>query len=114
MIIYFYYKTCKVYKNSFFIKYLNYSVIFTFLGYMWFLLSIYEPTGDTIKATYLIQAFHLIAFARSIYLNKLKISKPNLYKITVLVLSITLFIISRRIYHTIQHLLLKIIDFENF
>ena len=82
---------------------------------MWFLLSIYEPTGDTIKATYLIQAFHLIAFVASIYLNKLKISKPNLYKITVLVLSIT-FIYNFQTYlsYTIQHLLLKIIDFENF
>ena len=89
IIIYLYYKTCKLYKNSFFVKYLNFAVIFTFLGYMWFLLSIYEPTGDTIKATYLLQVFHLIAFIASIYLNKLKVSQPNLYKITVLILCVT-------------------------
>ena len=55
-------KSMKNTKNKVFSKWLNYSILFSFLGYMWFLVSYPEiPSGDTIKSSYIIQMFHLLS-----------------------------------------------------
>ena len=68
------------YKNHFVIKYISFSVLFSILGYLWFTISYPEPTGDTVKATYIIQVFHLIIFSSSIYLESIKNKKQTLYR----------------------------------
>lgn len=59
--------------NKFFHNFLKYGVLFSFLGYLWFLIKYPElPTGDTIKTSYIIQMFHLIGFIFASYLEDLK------------------------------------------
>ena len=65
-------------------------IVFTFIGYLWFLIKYPEkPSGDTIKATYIIQAFHLFAFLGLDFLEKIK-SKSN--RIYILFLSLLLIV----------------------
>ena len=53
------------------------STLFSFFGYLWFLVTYPElPTGDTIKSSYIIQLFHLIAIVSASYLEDLQ--KTNL------------------------------------
>ena len=60
-------------KYNVLIKYIKYSILITFLGYLWFLIKYPEiPSGDTIKSSYIIQMFHLMAFTSSLYLEKIK------------------------------------------
>tara|TARA_A100001015_G_scaffold314822_1_gene425194 strand:- start:2243 stop:3157 length:915 start_codon:yes stop_codon:yes gene_type:complete len=60
-------------KYNVLIKYIKYSILISFLGYLWFLIKYPEiPSGDTIKSSYIIQMFHLIAFISSLYLEKIK------------------------------------------
>ena len=61
--------------------YIFISIIFSLLGYLWFLIKYPElKTGDTIKATYLIQMFHLIVFISAQQLIKIKNLNPKVYK----------------------------------
>ena len=58
--------------------YLLISVLVSFFGYLWFLIKYPElQSGDTIKATYMIQMFHLIAFLSAQKLKELK--TKNIY-----------------------------------
>ncbi len=59
--------------------YIVFGVIFSFFGYLWFLISYPETTGDTIKSTYIIQLFHLLGLSAVIYIEKLKKMKKNFY-----------------------------------
>ena len=69
------------YKDSFNF-YIFISIIFSLLGYLWFLIKYPElKTGDTIKATYIIQMFHLIVFISAQQLIKIKYFNPKLYKL---------------------------------
>ena len=79
-------------KNKVFSKWLNYSILFSFLGYMWFLVSYPEiPSGDTIKSSYIIQMFHLLSLTAAIYLENLKLINPRKYNILLLLLAIVYF-----------------------
>ena len=50
-------------QNDIFKILIQLGVIFTFIGYLWFTIRYpAKPSGDSIKATYMIQLFHLIAF----------------------------------------------------
>lgn len=59
--------------------YIAFGIIFSFFGYLWFLITYPEITGDTIKSTYIIQLFHLLGLATVIYVEKLRITKSNIY-----------------------------------
>ena len=72
-------------ENSLFYKLLVLCSLSSFVGYLIFLIKYAEPTGDTIKATYIIQLFHLIGILLIIYLEKLKERKINVYFIVVVV-----------------------------
>lgn len=78
-ILSFYFLANKKYKTDFINKYIRYSVTFSLLGYIWFVISYPEPTGDTVKATYIIQMFHLIIFSASLYIESIKKEKPIFY-----------------------------------
>jgi len=86
IILFLYFKTIKKYKNNYFVNYLNKTVIFSFLGFLWFLLSFYESTGDTIKATYFIHAFHMMILIAAIYLQNIKDTNQSLYKLILIIL----------------------------
>lgn len=85
------------FKNHFVIKYISFSVLFSLLGYLWFTISYPEPAGDTVKATYIIQMFHLIIFSSSLYLESIKKEKPQLYK-SVLVLLFSIYVYNFQTY----------------
>ena len=88
IIIFLYFKSNRHFKESFLVRYLNLTVVFSFIGFLWFLLSYYESTGDTIKATYFIHVFHLIILMASIYLQVLKNSNRKFYNFVLILLSI--------------------------
>ena len=70
-------------KNSekkVFVTYLFYSIIVSFFGYLWFLISYPEfPTGDTIKATYIIQMFNIFVLLGAFKLDEIKKNNHKLY-----------------------------------
>ena len=78
--IFFIYVICKSLKylnikngSNLFVTYVSLSIFISFAGYLWFLIKYPAlDSGDTIKATYMIQAFHLIGVLSILYLEKLK------------------------------------------
>ena len=74
--------------NKNFLTYILFSSAISLLGYLWFLISHPEPTGDTIKATYIIQLFHLLGLTSVIYLENLKQRNKKLYNIYIILLLI--------------------------
>tara|TARA_B100001109_G_C18863761_1_gene475585 strand:- start:1344 stop:2693 length:1350 start_codon:yes stop_codon:yes gene_type:complete len=82
----------KTYKNNIFIKYINYSILFSLVGYLWFLISYPDfPTGDTNKATYILQIINMIVFLGSIYLKEIKEKNILFYRLFMIYL-FTIFI----------------------
>ncbi|MDA9732544.1 hypothetical protein N9U41_01775 [Acidimicrobiaceae bacterium] len=58
-------------KNDLFFTYIFLAITTTFIGYLWFLIKYPAlPTGDTNKATYMIQLFHMISLLSVAYLDK--------------------------------------------
>ena len=91
IIISFYFLVLQKYKSNFFIKYLNSAVIFSLVGYLLFAISFPTSSGDSIKSTYIIQAFHLMAFIASIYFYNLKKTNKKLYNLLLSTLVIIYF-----------------------
>jgi len=60
-----------------FLNFIKLSALFTIFGYFWFLIKF--PVSDAIKATYLIQFFHLITIPLIFYLNYLQKTKKKMY-----------------------------------
>lgn len=74
-------------KNNIFLNYIIYSLFFTIVGYLWFLISYPEfPSGDTNKATYIVQLFNLIIIYSSIYLDYLSKNRKKTYNIVMIYL----------------------------
>jgi hypothetical protein len=59
--------------------YITFGILFSFFGYLWFLISYPESTGDTAKSTYLIQLFHLLGLVTVLYVEKLRIINNKYY-----------------------------------
>ena len=73
LILFGFYKISKKYKKDTFIRYISISTAVSFFGYLWFLISYPAlPTGDTIKATYIVQVFNLIVFLFALWLDQYK------------------------------------------
>ena len=72
IVVIFCYLAYKKYKSNFIIQYVNLAWIASLIGYLLFTISYPNSTGDTIKSTYIIQAFHLMVFLASIYFYELK------------------------------------------
>lgn len=78
--------TYKNYKQYFLIKYINLAIIISFFGFLIFTIAYPTSSGDTIKATYIIQVFHLMAFSSSIYFQKLKNTNKKIYNLILSIL----------------------------
>ena len=91
LLIYGFVKSFKFFKkrndheNSLFLKLLILCTLSSFFGYLIFLIKYAEPSGDTIKATYIIQLFHLLGILLINFLENLKKSKPNSYVLFVFI-----------------------------
>ena len=73
-------------------RYLFIAMASSFVGYLWFLIKFPAlPTGDTIKATYIIQLFHLMGLLTNSYLHKLKVRNLNLYLFWIVALILVFF-----------------------
>lgn len=83
--------TFKNFKESYFIKYLVISIFVSVFGYLVFTLSYPDGGGDTIKASYIIQLFHLLVFMGSIYFYKLKSINLKVYN-TIFTLLVIVYI----------------------
>lgn len=59
--------------------YLLISIFIIFIGYFWFAISYPVDSGDTIKSTYLIHLFHLIALSTFMFLHRIKEKHPTAY-----------------------------------
>jgi len=71
----------KFHKKIIFSRYITLSITISFFGYLWFLISYPElPTGDTIKATYMVQFFNLLLIPATIKLVNFRESKHVIYK----------------------------------
>ena len=90
IIITFCFLTHKYHKSNYFIRYVSYAIISSFVGYLIFFILFPTSSGDTIKATYIIQAFHLMVFLASIYLNNLKEKNKKIY-FTILTILIIIY-----------------------
>ena len=86
IIICFCYLTYKKYKSNFIIQYINLAWIISFTGYLIFTIAFPDSTGDTIKSTYIIQAFHLMVFLASIYFYDLKRLNKKIYNGILIIL----------------------------
>ena len=85
VIIIFCYFSYKKYKSIFLVKYINLALITSFVGYLLFTIAYPNSTGDTIKSTYIIQAFHLMVFLASIYFNDLKKINKKVFNFTLMI-----------------------------
>ena len=89
IIVSFCYLTFKKHKSSLFIRYINLAIFVSFFGYLLFAITFPTSSGDTIKSTYIIQAFHLMVFLASIYFHELeKTNKKIYYSVLFLLLGI--------------------------
>ena len=72
--------------------YIIISALVSFFGYLWFLVMYPElPTGDTIKSSYIIQLFHLIAIVSASYLEDLQKTNLKRYSIVIFLLTFCYF-----------------------
>ena len=80
-----FFKKSNDHENSLFFKLLILCTLSSFFGYLIFLIKYAVPSGDTIKATYIIQLFHLLGILLINFLENLKKSKPNSYVLFVFI-----------------------------
>ncbi|OUX18478.1 MAG: hypothetical protein CBE17_01890 [Gammaproteobacteria bacterium TMED257] len=91
-LIYCFFNFRKQYPKMIFTRYINLSIIISFIGYLWFLISYPDlPTGDTNKATYMVQIFNLLLIPASIKLVNLRESRNIMYNPIVYYLIFTFF-----------------------
>ncbi len=77
-------------RNSLFLKYIKYSIIFSLAGYLWFTISYpVIPSGDNIKTTYMIQLFHLLVFLSALKLEEIKKDSYKIYTGILFLLSVS-------------------------
>ncbi len=91
ILIIFCYFSYKKYKSTLLVKYINLAFITSIFGYLLFAIAYPNSTGDTIKSTYIIQAFHLIVFLASIYFNDLKKTNKQIFNSILLIFVIIYF-----------------------
>ena len=79
-------KSYKQISNKALVFFIKYSILFSLLGYLWFVLGYPTGSGDTIKSTYLIQMFNLMTFITAILLDRLRNNKIYISLITILLI----------------------------
>ena len=91
IIISFCYFVYRQYKENFLVKYLNFAIICSLAGYFLFTIIYPTSTGDTIKSTYIIQAFHLMVFMASIHFYNLQKTNMKMYNLILSILVLIYF-----------------------
>ena len=86
IILIFCYLAYEKHKSNFIIQYVNLAWITSLVGYLLFTISYPNTTGDTIKSSYIIQAFHLMVFLASIYFYELKRVNKKMHNGVIVVL----------------------------
>ena len=86
-------KTTKDFDESreykIFLKFITYLISVSFFGYLWFAIKYPAlPTGDTIKASYIIQLFHLLCFPAAFRLDHIYRKNVTFYYIIIFLLLI--------------------------
>ena len=67
-----------------FVRYIYLAFSVSMIGYLWFLVTYPElPTGDTNKATHMIQAFHILGILTVLMIEKIKEKKHTMYSIII-------------------------------
>lgn len=84
LIIVFCFFSYKSYKNFQAIKFLQLAIIVSFVGYFIFTFLYPTSSGDTIKSSYIIQAFNLSAILASVYFENIKKDNLNLYNTLII------------------------------
>ena len=76
-------------KHQKFLIFIKYLITFSFIGYLWFAIKYPAlPTGDTIKASYIIQLFHLLCFPAAFRLESIFRKNKNFYYLIIFLLLI--------------------------
>ena len=108
LILFGFYKISKRYKKDTFIRYISISAAVSFYGYLWFLISYPAlPTGDTIKATYMVQVFNLIIFLFALWLDQYK--KVN-YRNYLIILGVFIFVFFHNFSSYLSHFPINFIN----
>jgi len=81
-------------------KYLVIAVFISFFGYLWFLITFPNSSGDTNKSTYIIHLFHLLGLCSALSIEKLKISNT---KVGFSILSILFFVFIHNLSSMMSH-----------
>ena len=72
-----------------FIRFVKYLIAVSFFGYLWFTIKYPAlPTGDTIKASYILQLFHLLCFPAAFKLESIFRKNAKLYYLILFLLVI--------------------------
>lgn len=88
-------------RINIFVRYIYLAFTVSIIGYLWFLIAYPElPTGDTNKATHMIQAFHILGILTLFMIEKIKEIKPEIYS---LIITIFVFIFYHNISAMMSH-----------
>ena len=74
LIIGFFYRS-NLNKNPVTISLLKYFILFSLVGFIWFVINYPTSSGDTIKATYIVQLLNLLAMLGAIFIDNIKNNK---------------------------------------
>lgn len=90
-IIFSFFYALKKYKKIYLFDYIKFSIIISIFGYLWFLISYPDlPTGDTNKASYILQVANLLVFVSSIVLKNIYEKNRKTYFMLTMYLTILL------------------------
>ncbi len=68
-------------------KYIKFTVLVSFIGFLYFQISFPTTSGDGVKATYFIHMIHLVIFISSINLESIKKSLRRRYNLLIMLIS---------------------------
>lgn len=85
IIIGFFYRY-KFVREKLTILFIRYSIIFSFIGFIWFVLNYPTSSGDTIKAVYFVQVLNLMIFLTAIFIDNIK--NKRIYSLIIISLTI--------------------------
>jgi hypothetical protein len=75
-------------------------VVASFAGFLWFLIGYTDGTGDTIKATYMMQTFPLLAVMGAAALDRLGARRPRLWWVVLAAALLAVAVHNRQTYFT--------------
>ena len=90
LLFYLYFFRSRLNKKNILLRYIRLTVLISIVGYIIFLILYPEiPTGDTIKATYMLHVFHLIIFYSALNLENIKKENIKIYNFFIFIFIFT-------------------------